>query len=151
MRIRILLFEDEHAVRRPLSNFLRSKGHEVLEFPSPLSCTLMADKQCDCTRDHACADMMITDMKMPEMTGLELIRMMKERSCHTPPKNKVVITSSLTPEQSMEIQNLGCHFLPKPFHFEDIFSLVEDCEKNVPPDRKLASVEEIWDTIRNSQ
>ena len=108
----------------------------------------MVDQQCDCTREHACADMMITDMKMPEMTGLELIRMMKERGCHTPPKNKAVITSSLTPEQSRDIQNLGCHFLPKPFHLEEILRLVEVCEKNIAPDRTLAPVEEIRETIR---
>ena len=103
MKIRILLFEDEHAIRRPLCVFLRARGYEVLDFPSPMTCTLVTEKECTCSRDRACADLVITDMKMPGMTGLELIRMMAKKGCHASTRDKIVISSTITPARSIPI------------------------------------------------
>ena len=151
MKIRILLFEDEHAIRRPLCVFLRARGYEVLDFPSPMTCSLVTEKKCTCSRDRACADLVITDMKMPGMTGLELIRMMAEKGCQASTQDKIVISSTITPEQAVEFRTLGCHYLPKPFQMEELLSLIRVCEKNIPRDRKLVPVEELWETIRNHQ
>ena len=147
--MRILLFEDEHVIRRPLCVFLRSRGYEVLDFPSPLTCTLVTEQKCTCSRDRACADLVITDMKMPGMTGLELIRMMAEKGCHASTGAKIVISSGLTPEQAVELRTLGCHFLPKPFQMQELLALIEVCELDIPPDRELVPVEELWKTVRN--
>lgn len=149
MKLRILVFEDEFVIRKPICNFLRSKGYEVLDFPSPVTCALVTDKKCACPRDHACADIVITDMNMPEMTGLELIRMLADKGCHAPPQNKIVTSSSLTPEQHEEFRTLGCHFLPKPFQLHELLELIQECERNISPDRQLAQVEDLWKTIRN--
>ena len=151
MKMRILLFEDEHAIRRPLCVFLRARGYEVLDFPSPITCTLVTEKQCTCTRDRACADLVIADMKMPGMTGLELIRMMAEKGCHASTQDKIIISSSLTPEQIVELRTIGCHYFPKPFHLEELLKLIHVREQHIPPDRKLVPVEELWKTVRNHQ
>jgi len=151
MKMRILLFEDEHAIRRPLCVFLRARGYEVLDFPSPMTCTLVTEKKCTCTRDRACADLVIADMKMPGMTGLELIRMMAEKGCHASTQDKIIISSSLTPEQAVELQTLGCHIFPKRFQLEELLKLIHVREQHIPPDRKLVPVEELWKTVRNHQ
>jgi CheY-like chemotaxis protein len=93
----------------------------------------------------------ITDMNMPGMTGLELIRMMADKGCHAPPKNKIVISPSLTTEQHEEFRGLGCHFLPKPFQLSELLALIQECEKNIATDRQLAPIEDLWKTIRNHQ
>ena len=151
MKMRILFFEDEDAIRRPLCTFLRAKGYEVLDFPSPLSCPLVTNQECTCPRDRACADLVITDMKMPGMTGLEMVRLMAEKGCHTSTKNKIVISSAITPEQAVEFRTLGCHYLPKPFELEEVLGLVQVCEKNIPLDRELVPVEDLSQTVRNSR
>jgi len=151
MKTRILLFEDEHTIRKPLCTFLRAKGYEVLDFPSPMTCTLVAEQKCTCSRDRACADLVITDMKMPGMTGLELIRMMAEKGCHASARDKIVISSAITPEQAVEFRALGCHYLPKPFELAELLRLIQVCEKNIPPDRQLVPAEELWKTVRNHQ
>jgi len=61
----------EHAIRRPLCVFLRARGYEVLDFPSPMTSTLLTEQKCVCSRERACADLVINDMKMLGMTGLE--------------------------------------------------------------------------------
>ena len=149
MKTRILLFEDEPSIRRPLCTFLRARGYEVLDFPSPVTCTLVTEQKCVCSRERACADIVVTDMKMPGMTGLELIRMMEEKGCHASTKDKIVISSGITPEQAVEFRTLGCHYLPKPFQLEDLLSLIQVCEKNIPSDRQLVPVEELLTTVRN--
>jgi DNA-binding response OmpR family regulator len=151
MKTRILLFEDEPAIRRPLCAFLRAQGYEVLDFHSPMACTLVAEQKCTCSRDRACADLVITDMKMPGMTGLELIRMMAVKGCRTSTKDKILISSGVSPEEAVEFQTLGCHYLPKPFQLEELLALVQACEKNIPPDRQLVPVEELWKTVCNHQ
>jgi DNA-binding response OmpR family regulator len=151
MKTRILLFEDEYSIRRPLCVFLRARGYEVLDFPSPMTCTLVTEQKCTCSRERACADLVITDMKMPGMTGLELIRMMAEKGCHASSREKIVISSGLTPEQAVELRTLGCHFLPKPFQVEELLALIQVCEQHIPPDRELVPVEELWETVRNHQ
>lgn len=149
MKLRILVFEDDFTIRKPICNFLRAKGYEVLDFPSPLTCALVSEKQCACPREHACADLVITDMNMPGMTGLELIRMLADKGCHAPPQNKIVISSALSAEQHAEFRALGCHFLPKPFQLHELWKAVQICEQNVAPDRQLAPLEDLWKTIRS--
>jgi CheY-like chemotaxis protein len=151
MKLRILVFEDDFTIRKPICNFLRAKGHEVLDFPSPLTCALVADKRCACPREHACANLVITDMNMPGMTGLELIRMLADKGCHAPPQNKIVISSALTAGQIAEFRALGCHFLPKPFQLQELWKAVQVCEQTVAPDRQLAPLEDLWKTIRSQQ
>jgi len=148
MKMRILVFEDEFSVRKPLCSYLRLRGHEVLDFPSPVTCELVVSKKCTCPRDQACADLVITDMKMPEMSGLDLVRVLAEKGCKAPTKNKIVISSSLSPDQEEEFRLLGCHYLHKPFDLEDLSELLQACEKNISPDRELVPIEELRKTCR---
>lgn len=144
MSMRILFFEDEPAIRRPISAFLRANGFEVLDFSSPMACTLVAGEKCSCPRDKACADLVITDMKMPGMTGLDLLRRMIAKGCRTSTQHKIVISSGLTPGQAEEFRALGCHYLPKPFALEDLLGLVQRCARDLPPDRQLVPVDDLW-------
>jgi len=144
MRTRILLFEDEATTRRMLTTFLRAKGFEVLDFTSPVNCALVTEQKCSCPREHACADVIITDMNMPHMSGLELVRFQLEKGCHAPPQNKAVISAALTPEQVQEFRALGCCYLRKPFKLQDLLDWVRACEQNIPVGRKLTKIEESW-------
>lgn len=147
MQTRILLFEDDESTRNLVGMFLRAKGYEVLDFVSPVTCSLVSEKKCECPRNHACADMIITDMNMPGMTGLELIRGQIEKGCHAPPQNKVVISAALTREQEQELCALGCWCLRKPFKLPDLLGWVRSCEGNIPADRELEPVEVLLKTV----
>jgi len=151
MKLRILVFEDESIIRKAICTFLRRKGCEVLDFPSPVTCALVSGQPCECPREHACADLIITDMNMPGMTGLELVRLLADKGCHAPPQNKIVISSLLSPEQEAEFNALGCHFLPKPFELAELWQLVRSCAENTPHDRELTPVEDLWKTTGHQQ
>ena len=66
-------------------------------------------------------DIIISDVEMPGMDGLELLDRVKAKS----PK-KIFIVMSADPSYEKRAKELGADaFLAKPFSIEDLFSLVE--------------------------
>lgn len=146
---RILIFGDKENAGSLYSSFLRSKGYEVLHYPDPSTCALVAEQKCTCPRDHVCADMFLTDMDMESITGLELIKLQTERGCRATPQNKAVISTGLTFGQEQEIWALGSMSFQKPFRLMDLLAWVSVCEQKISPDRQLVPHEELWETARS--
>ena len=137
---RILVIDDEESPRESLRFILKDRNEVILKASGKEGLAAL--------KDEGPMDAVLLDMKMPEMTGLELIRMMAEKGCHASPQDKIIISSSLTPEQIVELRTIGCHYFPKPFHLEELLKLIHAREKHIPPDRKLVPVEELWKTVR---
>jgi len=150
MAARILVFGDVEVTGNLYSLYLRSKGYEVLYFPSPATCALVTQQKCTCPRSHVCADVFLADMVMAGMTGLELIRHQREKGCHALPQHKAVLSTGLNYKQEQEIRALGCMSLCKPFRLMDLLAWVSACVKNIPPDRKLIPYNELFDTAQFS-
>jgi CheY-like chemotaxis protein len=148
MTTRILFFGDHDEIGNLYTLFLRSKGYEVFHFPSPATCALVAQQMCCCPREHVCADLLIADMEMEGMTGLELIRHQKEKGCRSLPACKAVISRSFTHRQEYEATALGCKTLRKPFRLLDMLEWVNACEKKIAPDRKLTPYKELVETTQ---
>lgn len=145
MSIRILLFEDDDDLRQLVSAFLNGQGYEVLAFASPLACAMIAQGKCQCPRENSCADILITDMHMPGMSGLELIQFQAQRGCHAPAENKLVLSSALTPGLESELRSLGCRMLRKPFRLSELLEVVKDCAASIDPGRRLTPLEALWE------
>jgi signal transduction histidine kinase len=69
----VLLVDDEDAVRTFAGSVLRSEGYDVLDAASGVEALALID-------EHGCPDLLITDVVMPGMGGVELARRVKERS-----------------------------------------------------------------------
>lgn len=141
MPTRILLFEDDADTRKLLCTFLETHAFEVLAFPSPGVCALVSDGGCRCPKGCVCADVIITDMKMPGMSGLELIRYQQEHACKAPPQNKAVISAALAPAQRQEFVQLGCLCIGKPLKLAALLAWIRECEARISPGRELTPVE----------
>lgn len=78
---RILVIDDEAAIRRLLRVALELEGHEVLEAPTGKVAL----------RVHAetAADLVITDINMPDQDGLGVINALR----HEDPRPKVIVMS----------------------------------------------------------
>lgn len=68
---RILVVDDEQNIRNILCASLKKEEHEVYEASSGMDATSMLDE-----RDF---DLMITDLVMPEKSGIDLIMEIKEK------------------------------------------------------------------------
>lgn len=143
MTTRIILLGDQEEISGLYSLYLRSKGYEVFHFSSPSSCSLLVEQKCTCPRDYLCADIIITQMDMAGMSGLELIRHQNEKGCHALPENKAIIFSEFTSSQEHQAKALGCKIMQKPFRLVDLMNWVNECEKRIPAKRELTPLDEL--------
>jgi two-component system, response regulator, stage 0 sporulation protein F len=68
-------------------------------------------------------DVMIVDQKMPELTGAELVRALRERGNNG---NIIVVSAHLSPEIREAYESLDVHELfSKPFNVEELRSAVD--------------------------
>jgi two-component system, cell cycle sensor histidine kinase and response regulator CckA len=114
----VLVADDEPAVRRFASRVLLSAGfavHEAADGREALS--LITDGPAD-------IDVVVSDVVMPELNGVELM----QRLAITHPHIPVLLMSAYTPE---DLQGRGidppCGMLPKPFAANDLVNLVHHC------------------------
>jgi CheY-like chemotaxis protein len=112
---RILLVDDAAAIRNVVSQMLAGAGHDVVAIePRHL--------------EHAAQqpfDLLITDMIMPEMDGLQVIARMRQIQ----PTIKVIAISGRpwrTDGQPLDGLRVT-HAITKPFRKADLLTLVNDC------------------------
>ena len=111
MSARILLVDDEEVVIKSYRRILEEQKYQI-----------------DAQMDGGSAlraigespyDLIIVDLMMPKMNGMEVLRRVKE----THPEIKVIMVTGMAQEETQEqAMSLGAfHYLPKPFD-PDLFS-----------------------------
>jgi len=107
---KILVVDDESLVRDFLREVLKAEDYEVLTAEDGLS----ALKEVE--RDGI--DLVITDVRMPKLNGIDLLKEVKKRS---PSTLVVVITAYGTIENAVEaMKNGACDYITKPLSPEQI-------------------------------
>lgn len=140
MKLRAIVVDDNEQVRSVISSIMELRGYEVLSSPEPLVCPVYLDGECPCPYDHACMDVLITDNKTPKMTGLDFIENQTRNGCKAIVRNKAVISGNWTEEELEQAKSLGCQIFNKPFRFKEINKWLDECEKRIDPNRKLAEL-----------
>lgn len=121
--MKILIIDDEPKIRNGLSNLLsRREGWEVAGAYENASEAL---KYLAVNR----VDVMITDIKMPEISGLELIARIRERD----KKTAIIILSGYSDFQfAQRAIELGVsRYLTKPTNPRELICVLEETEKNL--------------------
>lgn len=112
MKHRILVVEDEEKLRRVIELQLGSAGFEVDQASTAEEGLRLAER----------ADLVLTDLRLPGMNGLELIQAIRRQNAATP---VVVITAFGTVENAVEAMKAGAFdFLPKPFSMDHLMTVV---------------------------
>ena len=109
--LKILVVDDEPPIRKLLRLGLRTQGYEVLEAPTrKASLELLAEKP----------DLIILDLGLPDIHGLELLRMIRARSDNVP----IVVLSSRGDEVGkVQALDLGADdYITKPFGTEELLA-----------------------------
>jgi excisionase family DNA binding protein len=112
-RPRVLVVDDEEAVRDLIAKTLTMADYEV-------NCASDGQAALDALKDTD-FDLLITDLRMPGMDGLTVIRQARRLSPSLP---IIIITGYSTEASAIEAINLGvCGYLTKPFRLPRILSV----------------------------
>jgi hypothetical protein len=76
---------------------------------------------------------------MAKMSGLMLIKKQLEGGCKSSAQNKLVLSTSIQRSREFFFANeLGCKVIMTPFKISEISAWIDECEKGIDPNRKLA-------------
>ena len=110
MKARILIVDDEATIRDTLCTVLKEEGFDA-ESAENGRAALEKIQQNN-------YDLVITDLRMPEMDGLELLKAVKLNS---PQTSVIIITAYGSMESAIEALRLGAFdYLIKPLDFDDV-------------------------------
>ncbi len=120
-RTNILILDDEPIVSKRLKPSLQKKGYEVETFTDSLE----ALKR---TREKK-FNIVITDLKMEGIDGMEFLAEVKE---HSPETEVIIITGFATMEIAKESFTKGVFdFLSKPFKIGEIAKIIQKAEEKI--------------------
>jgi DNA-binding NtrC family response regulator len=127
---RVLVVDDNGRARQSMADVLKAAGHEVFTCSSGSEALLLLDK--------APVDVIITDLQMPGMTGLELIRTLEARKFDG---QVAMVTAFATVEAAVDAMRHGAFdFIEKPFDAEQLESLVARALRQAARDEARSSM-----------
>ncbi len=105
---RILVVDDERSMRELLAIVLRREGYEVMLAENGRAAIGLLESEP--------VDLLISDIKMPDLSGVEVLRAAKRID---PDILGIVITAFASTETAVEAMRLGaCDYLSKPFDID---------------------------------
>jgi len=135
MKLRLFIVDDDQNVRDVMANILRRCGHDIQTFPDACSCC-RAGTACPCTEGESCADAVLTDLKMPDMDGLQFLDGLQQRGCRI--RNKAVISAYWTSATMLHAFHRGYRVFEKPSGLWDVDGWLTSCAQQMRPERVLA-------------
>src|ERR1700722_14845957 len=112
MKRRVLVVEDEDKLRRTLELQLLDSGFDVEKASTAEAALPFMDR----------ADLILTDFKLPGMTGLEMLQLIRRQDSHVP---VIVMTAYGTVENAVDAMKAGAaDFLLKPFSLDHLTTVV---------------------------
>lgn len=107
---KILIVDDEPAIRDIIEEYLKKKGYAVAHAGNGIDALAIVKT--------GSIDLVITDIKMPGMSGVELLQKIREYNSTLP---VLLATGFPTIETAVEALKSGAYdYLSKPFHLEEI-------------------------------
>lgn len=129
MNYRVLIFDDQQEIRQLLWSLFDNRGYEVFTFPNPALCPLSDALHCPCPIEHACSDVIISDVNMPFKNGLDFIEEQIKKGCRC--KNIALMSGAFTNGHITKAKSLGLTIFKKPFQLSDLNNWMD-------PERKLS-------------
>ena len=117
---RILVVDDEDIVRTSCSRALSPEGYEVRLAKNGVEGLKMASEER--------FDLVLTDLKMPDMDGIEVLRIIKEQ---WPETAVIIVTGYQTVDTAVKAIKLGAYdYIEKPFTPDALISAVAEAMAN---------------------
>jgi len=138
MTARILLVDDERIALRNLEHVLGKEGHQITATQSGAHALELLDAQP--------FDLVLTDMKMDKVDGMQLLRRCKSRF---PDIEVIMLTGFATLESAVEAMKEGAfHYIAKPFRLDEVRQTVAEALEKIRLKRENRALREQLDAYR---
>ncbi|MCK4942806.1 MAG: sigma-54-dependent Fis family transcriptional regulator [Candidatus Aminicenantes bacterium] len=108
--IKVLIIDDDQSIRNMLSIVLKNEGYDVIAVESAIVALKKLKKEM--------VDLIISDIKMPEISGIELLRKVKSIDQEIP---VIMITGFASTNDAVEAMKLGAEdYIIKPFNLDEL-------------------------------
>jgi DNA-binding NtrC family response regulator len=115
--MKIFVVDDERIIRVTTADDLREAGHQVREFSSAQA-ALQHMRE-----DDSGVDIILTDLKMPDMDGLEFMSRVKQ---DRPEVFVLLMTAHATVDTAVEAMKSGAYdYIAKPFSMDELLLTIE--------------------------
>ncbi len=138
-RTEILLIDDEAIALKNLQHVLQKEGYHVQATSSGENALKLLKKN-----DF---DLVITDLKMEKVDGMQILRSCKKRR---PDTEVIMITGYATVETAIEAMRLGAyHYITKPFKLDEVRKVVREAAEKLSLKRENRRLRESLETFRD--
>jgi DNA-binding response OmpR family regulator len=141
MKPRVLIFDENDALSVTLKNILVERGYEVFTFSDRGVCPLFHTVDHIAISDSICSDIIISDLYLPNIDGLKLIKDRIDKGCKV--KCRALMSTTWSDADWKYANKLGCRLFLKPFDLKEMLEWLDDCSKEIDTQRKLIN----WNRI----
>ncbi len=111
----IMVVDDEKSMRDFLNIFLKQEGYHVICVPSGKNALELLEKEE--------LDLVITDIKMPDVSGVDVLKKVNALNLNTP---VIMITAFSSNETALEALNQGVYdYISKPFNVDEMRIIIK--------------------------
>ncbi len=136
-RRRVIIFGGDRELLNMMTYYFVIRGeYEVLSYQEPAICPIWAD-DADCTNISPCADIIIADLVMPKMDGINLFMAQTQRGCKISLNNKALISRNFDNNKMKDIMESGCVFFEGPIDFHKLTAWLHNREQQMELSRPL--------------
>ena len=107
-----VILDDDPVFQLLMKDLVESVGYKVMTFSDPTVFLRQIQDSCYCKESSSCVDLIVTDNQMPNMTGLEFLKMLKSKGCKLADVKKSIISGTWSKEELSLAEKLKC----KVFH-----------------------------------
>src|SRR5215213_8695374 len=113
---KILVADDDAAIRALLTDLLKGEGYEVIEARTGAEVLAIVDKP-------EKPDLVLMDVRMPEMAGLDVLRRMRDAGIGV---GVIMMTAYGSSGLAIQSIQLGAYdYLQKPFDVDEVLVILE--------------------------
>jgi len=136
-KIKILILDDDSAIRNELSEFLESKGFEIYKASKPSEAELLLNQ--------TEIDIAIIDVKLPEKDGIETLKDIRQKH---PEIEFIIISGHGDMEMVIQAMRAGAgNFFLKPFRSIDVENAIERTQRYIKLNKQFKEIQESFDWV----
>ncbi|EEC48642.1 diatom response regulator 2, partial [Phaeodactylum tricornutum CCAP 1055/1] len=123
----IVIVDDEEAIRKAMGQHLFEKGYQVTACSDgPSALKVVRSRQLETSTENSVPDAIVSDIRMPGMSGLQLLREIRE-DVHIMGVPVILLTAKgLTQDRIVGYDAGADAYIPKPFDPEELVTILDN-------------------------